>query len=425
MRKPLLIGWISILIIIGGLGFWAVQTRISGAVVATGRVEVQQQRQVVQHLDGGIVDNILIKEGDTVEAGQPLIQLDGVLLQAELTIVEGQYFEILARRGRLEAERADEEKIVFPEELVSAAVNSDRLSNLIDGQRDLFVARRDTLRQSLDQLEKQSDQVSSQIVGIDAQLVALDRQRELIGKELKDQETLLSRGLTQASRVLELQRAAARLDGQIGELQASRASAETQQTGIDIERLKLGAEQREGAETALRDLGYRELELSERRRSLSEQFSRLEIRAPASGIVYDLQVTTPRSVIRPADPLMYIVPQDRPLVINAQIATINIDEVEVGLPVALRFSSFSSRTTPEIDGKLSRVSADALIDDSTGAPYYLAEVVIAPEELGKLDSLELVPGMPVEVFIQTGERSPMSFLIKPLADYFNRAFREG
>ena len=122
---------------------------------------------------------------------------------------------------------------------------------------------------------------------------------------------------------------------------------------------------------------------------------------------------------------MYIVPQDRPLVINAQIATINIDEVEVGLPVALRFSSFSSRTTPEIDGKLSRVSADALIDDSTGAPYYLAEVVIAPEELGKLDSLELVPGMPVEVFIQTGERSPMSFLIKPLADYFNRAFREG
>ena len=274
MRKPLLIGWISILIIIGGLGFWAVQTRISGAVVATGRVEVQQQRQVVQHLDGGIVDNILIKEGDTVEAGQPLIQLDGVLLQAELTIVEGQYFEILARRGRLEAERADEEKIVFPEELVSAAVNSDRLSNLIDGQRDLFVARRDTLRQSLDQLEKQSDQVSSQIVGIDAQLVALDRQRELIGKELKDQETLLSRGLTQASRVLELQRAAARLDGQIGELQASRASAETQQTGIDIERLKLGAEQREGAETALRDLGYRELELSERRRSLSEPGSR-------------------------------------------------------------------------------------------------------------------------------------------------------
>lgn len=178
------------------------------------------------------------------------------------------------------------------------------------------------------------------------------------------------------------------------------------------------------AEAELGDLGYRELELAERRRSLTEQLDRLEIRAPVSGVVYNMQVTTPRSVIRPADPLLYIIPQDRPLVIGARVATINIDEIQLGQPVVLRFSAFSSRTTPEIDGRLDRISADALLDEATRTPYYRAEVSIPPDPLDKLGGLALVPGMPVEVYIQTGDRSPMAYLMKPLADYFNRAFRE-
>lgn len=424
VRGPLMLGIVAIFVLFGGFGLWASQSRIAGAVVAPGQVEVEQQRQVVQHPDGGVVQKIAVTEGQSVAAGDLLISLDGTLLSTELAIVEGQYFEILARRGRLEAERADATQITFPEHLLEAAESNDDLKSLIAGQSSLFESRRDTQRQSLDQLQKQVEQVSSQVVGIDAQIDALGKQREFIGEELEDQQSLLSRGLAQASRVLALQREAARLDGQLGELQASRAQAETRQTELDIQRLRLAAERREEAETQLRDQGYRELELAERRRSLIEQLDRLDIRAPVAGLIYDLTVTTPRSVIRPADPLLYIIPQDRPLVIGARLATINVDEVNVGQPVVLRFSSFSSRTTPEIDGRLDRVSADALMDEATRTPYYRAEVTIPPEEREKLGDLALIPGMPVEVYIQTGERSPMAYLLKPLADYFNRAFRE-
>ncbi|MBU2956991.1 HlyD family type I secretion periplasmic adaptor subunit [Paracoccus sp. 1_MG-2023] len=424
VRGPIVAGILAVTLLVGGFVAWAVVTNISGAVVASGQVEVEQQRQVVQHLDGGVVETIAVKDGTSVEAGDLLIALDGNLLQTELAIVEGQYFEILARRGRLEAERGDAETITFPEELTEASADSQELRDLIDGQTSLFATRLDTLRQSLDQLEKQSEQIDSEVKGVDAQIEALATQRELIGRELADQQSLLDRGLAQASRVLALEREAARMDGELGSLQASRASAEIRKTEIEIQRLGLNAERREVAETELRDLGYRELELAERRRSLIEQISRLEIRAPASGIVYNLQVTTPRAVVRAADPILYIIPQDRPLVIGARVATINVDEVQPGQPVVLRFSAFSSRTTPEIDGQLERISADALIDEATQVPYYRAEVSIPQDQMAKLGDLALVPGMPVEVYIQTGERSPMAYLVKPLADYFNRAFRE-
>lgn len=424
VRGAMVTGLLAIVVLLGGFTLWAMQSRISGAVVASGQVEVEQQRQVVQHPDGGVVEEILVKDGQTVEAGQTLLRLDGNLLRTEHAIVEGQYFEILARRGRLEAERADSETLQFPPELVASADGNADLQALIEGQSSLFETRRDTQRQSIEQLEKQSEQVRQQVDGIDAQIAALDRQRALIGEELEDQQSLLDRGLAQASRVLALQREAASLDGRLGELKASRAAAETRQTELDIQRLRLGAERREEAETELRDLGYRELELAERRRGLIEQIDRLDIRAPAAGVIYNMQVTTPRSVIRPAEPVLYVIPQDRPLVVSARLDTINVDEVQAGQPVVLRFSAFSSRTTPEIDGVLGRVSADALIDEATRMPYYRAEVTIPPEQLAKLGDLALVPGMPVEVFIQTGERSPMAYLVKPLADYFNRAFRE-
>lgn len=424
VRGPIIAGCLGVAILIGGFVAWAVSTQISGAVVATGQVEVEQQRQIVQHPDGGVVQEIAVSEGASVAAGDLLLSLDGTLLRTEHTIVEGQYFEILARRGRLEAERADAAEVTFPEELLTAAETAPALRDLVEGQSSLFVTRLDTLRQSLDQLSKQSDQIDSEVDGIDAQIAALGTQRELIGRELRDQQSLLDRGLAQASRVLALEREAARMDGELGSLQASRAAAAIRQTELEIQRLRLAAERREQAETELRDLGYRELELAERRRSLTEQLDRLEIRAPVSGVVYNMQVTTPRSVIRPADPLLYIIPQDRPLVIGARVATINVDEIQVGQPVVLRFSAFSSRTTPEIDGRLDRISADALVDEATRSPYYRAEVSIPPEQLDKLGDLALVPGMPVEVYIQTGDRSPMAYLMKPLADYFNRAFRE-
>lgn len=423
-RGGLVLGFLGLLILLGGFGAWAWGARIAGAVVAPGQVEVELLRQVVQHPDGGVVDQILVREGQEVEAGAPLIRLDGTLLRTELAIVEGQYFEVLSRRGRLEAERADAAQVTFPEVLIEAAKSDPDARGLLEGQEALFQARRDTLTQSLEQLAKQAEQMQSQIEGIDAQSTAYARQRELIGEELTDTRSLLEKGLAQAPRVLALEREAAGLDGEMGKLTAARAQAETRITEIGIERLRLTAERREGAETELRDLGYRELELAERRRALTEQIARLEIRAPVSGIVHQLQVTTPRSVIRPADPIMFLIPQDRPLLIVARVATTDVDEVRPGQSVVLRFSAFSARTTPEIDGVLDRISADAVVDPELRTAYYRAEIGIPEAERAKLGDLALVPGMPVEVYIQTGERSPLAYLMKPLTDYFTRAFRE-
>lgn len=413
-----------VLVFIGGFASWSVLTRISGAVVASGQVEVEQQRQIVQHPDGGVVAQIRVSEGDEVEAGEVLLALDGALLRTEYVIVETQYFELVARRGRLEAERADAPEITFADELVAAAGSRPQLAELMAGQTSLFATRSDTMRKSLDQLATQVEQLGSEARGLDAQAAALSRQRELIEDELRDQKSLLERGLAQNSRVRTLEREAASFDGQLGALEAQRASVLIRQAELEIQRLRLVAERHEQAETELRDLGHRELELAERRRSLIEQIERLEIRAPVAGRVYNMQVTTPRSVVRSAEPLLYVIPQDRPLVIGARIATINIDEVQLGQPAILRFPSFASRTTPEIEGRIDRVSADVLIDEATRMPYYRAEVSIAPEQLDILGNHALLPGMPAEVYLQTGDRSPLAYLVKPLADYFNRAFRE-
>lgn len=292
------------------------------------------------------------------------------------------------------------------------------------GQNRLFAARAETEANEIDQLAKRRAQIAAQIEGIAAQRAATDSQLALIGKELADLTGLLDKGLTQAGRVLALQREQARLEGAGGELDSTRAEAEGKVTEIEIEILKRGSTRREEANSQLRDLGYRELELAERRRSLTEQIARLEIRAPVAGIVHAMQVTTPRAVIRAAEPVLYLVPQDRPLVIAARVSPINVDEVRVGQPVTLRFAALDARTTPELFGQVARVSADALTDEATRSAYYRAEVTLAPDELAKLGGHAIIPGMPVEVFIRTGERTPLAYLLKPLAEYFNRAFRE-
>lgn len=423
-KMLLFTGFVTLAILIFGFGFWAFFSSISGAVVASGRVEVEQNRQVVQHPDGGVVAQIYAKDGDAVAAGDTLLSLEGDLIVSEFAIMEGQFFEVLARRGRLEAERDDATDIEFPDELTASAATNPDHADLIAGQRSLFLARKETATKSLEQLGKRRDQTLSQIAGVDAQLVALGRQLTLIDQELADQRSLFERGLAQASRVLSLEREAARLSGQVGELQGARAQSDGRVTEIDLERLRLASQRREDAETELRDIGYRALELAERRRSLAGQIERLNIRAPVSGIVYAMAVTTPRSVVRAAEPLLYLVPQDRPLVISAQISPINIDEIHIGQPVVLRFSAFAARTTPELNGQVVRISADALMDDASRSSYFLAEIAVGEGELEKLGALKLLPGMPAEVYIRTGERSPMAYLLKPFIDYFNRAFRE-
>ncbi len=424
-RKPVLFGLAGLLILLGGFGTWAVATNIAGAIIASGRIEVDRNRQVVQHPDGGVVAEILVDEGDSVVLGQVLIRLDANLLTSELVIAEGQLFELMARRGRLEAERDGAATIDFDPVLREAAQGRPEVADLIEGQRRLFLARRDSVARETEQLEKRRGQIRNQIEGITAQQDSLNRQIALIDKELTSQKSLLDRGLAQAGTVLNLERAAADLDGTLGELVASEAQAHGRITEIDIEILKLDTRQREDAITRLRDLQYRELELAEQRRSLLERLNRLDITAPVSGIVYGLQVHTPRSVIRPADPVLYLVPQDRPLVIAARVEPIHIDRIFAGQPVTLRFSALDQRQTPELFGTVMQVSADAFEDANSQMSYYRAEIALNEGEQDRLpDGTVLIPGMPVETFIRTDDRSPLAYLVKPLADYFTKAFRE-
>ncbi|WP_353473810.1 HlyD family type I secretion periplasmic adaptor subunit [Salipiger sp. H15] len=425
LRKPLMLGLGALLLLVGGFGTWAATTNISGAIVAGGQIQVERNRQVVQHPDGGVVQEILVDEGDTVEEGQVLVKLDPTLLQSELNIVEGQYFELVARRARLQAERDNSDELTFDDTLLKVAEYDKEVDELVEGQRTLFFARLDTLERETEQLTKRREQIGNQVEGIDAQQTALKNQLALIEKELGDQQSLLDRGLAQASRVLALQREEARLSGEVGDLTAQKAEAEGRMTEIDIEVLKLSTTRREEAITQLRDMQYRERELAEQRSALLEKLKRMEIRAPVSGVVYGLTVFAPRSVIRAADPVLYLVPQDRPLVITAQVPPIHIDQVHVGQKVTLRFSALDQRRTPETFGTVTQISADAFTDQHTSSSFYRAEIMLDEGQIERLpEGSTLVPGMPVEAFLRTADRTPLAYLVKPFTDYFSKAFRE-
>ena len=330
----------------------------------------------------------------------------------------------MARRGRLEAEQIDAETVEFDPELLEAAARTPGVEKLVQGQRSLFAAKRESLSREMAALDERKLQLQDQIQGSEAQLTAMRRQSELIEQELVDQRSLLAKGLAQASRVLSLEREAARLEGQAGELLSQIAQLRGQISETEIQQLQRIAKLREESITELRELGFRELELKQRRLSLREQLSRLDVRAPRSGIVLDMMVHALQSVVRPAEPILYVVPTGTDLVVDARVEPMHVDQVWNGQEAVLRFSAFNARVTPEIFGTVQRVSPDVIQDEATKQVFYKAEVALNEGELAKLEGQELVPGMPVEVFIQTGERTPLNYMVKPITDYFNRAMRE-
>ncbi|MEO0865955.1 MAG: HlyD family type I secretion periplasmic adaptor subunit, partial [Pseudomonadota bacterium] len=324
------------------------------------------------------------------------------------------------RRARLEAERDGAEAPLFSEPL---AATTDGAAQ-VDGQLKLFQARRASLQKEANQIAERIAQTGNQIDGVEAQLLALRRQEELVSGELAEAASALERGLIQKQRVTALQREAARLAGEIGELRADAARLRGEVAELEIERLKLWDRRREEAIVELRDIQFRELELAEQRRGLLERLSRLDVRAPVAGIVHGSTIFAQNAVIQPAEPLMYVIPQDQPLIVTAQVEAIHIDQVHVGQIATLRFPAFNQRLTPEVTGKVAAISADVLFNELTGANYYSVEVIPLPEDLPKLQGQDLLPGMPVEAYLRTEDRTPLSYLTKPLTDYFGRAFRE-
>ncbi len=424
VRMPMALGFAALFVLIGGFGGWAGLTTLAGAVVAHGQIEVDRNRQAIQHPDGGVVADVLVGEGDRVALGQVLMRLDSADLVAEQAVAQAQLFELGVRRARLEAERDRAHTLRFLPELRRAAAETPPWAELMQGQRDLFWARNMVQARETDQLNNRITQIGAQIAALSAQEMALNEQLTLVEADLQRQRDMLARGLAENGPILRLQRDAAQMRGSLGAIEAQKYEAAERVVEAELQIIQLGNARVEAAISELRDLRVEEEALRAHVAELARRIDRLELRAPVAGTLHGLALFGPQSVLRAADPVAYLVPDGRPLIITARVPAIHVDQIFLGQPVILRFPAFDLRHIPNLMGQLTQISADVFVEEGTGARFYRAEIVIDEDEIARLEHRRLVPGMPVEAFIRTEDRSPFSYLVAPLAAYFNRAFRE-
>ena len=409
------------LLLFAGAGGWAATAQLTGAVIASGMVKVDQNLKSIQHRDGGIVSEINVREGDFVNSGQVMLRLDDAETRAELSIVRTQLVELMAKQARLIAERDNLGAIILSEELGQRV---DDFSHIFFGENRLFEGNRQHRNSQKEQLQLGIDQLGEEIKGLQSQHGAKVDEIALVEIEHGKIKGLTDKRLIETSRKYIIDREMAKLVGEKGEIEANIARAKARMSEIRIQIIGVDETARTEAQRELSSIEPKLSELRERRVAIEDRLSRTDIRAPLSGTVNELSVHTIGGVITPAEKLVTLVPADAALKIEAKLSPTDIDQVFVGQPSKLRFSAFNQRTTPELHGRIAYVSAATSSDPATGQVYYLADVVVPAEELEKLGDNRLLPGMPVEVFISTEERTAMSFLAKPLADQFSRAFRE-
>jgi len=424
VRGPLVTGVLAVAILVAGFGGWAVSSQLAGAVVASGRIEVDRNRQAIQHPEGGRVADVLVGEGDRVGAGDVVLRLEPGQIARDLAVANGQLFEVRVRRARLEAERDGAPDIAFADALLAAAAADPDLADLLQGQANLFEARAESLAREATQLRGRVTQIEAQVAALEAQEAALVEQLELVDADLDRQQGLLERGLIEIDPILRLRRDAAQLRGALGEVEARKAEAAERVIETELAILQLDSTRREEAIGELREIRVSEEELRQRVSDLDRRIGELELRAPLAGRIIGLQVFGAQAVVRAADPVAFLVPEGLPLIITARVPAIDVDEVFAGQAVALRFPAFDMRNIPDLIGTVTQVSADVFTDDVTGASFYRAEIVLEEGEIARLGTRELLPGMPVDAFIRTSDRTPLAYLLEPISAYFARAFRE-
>ncbi len=424
VARPMWIGVIAFAVLVGGFGGWSTLTTLSGAVVASGQIVVDRNRQAIQHLDGGRVAELLVDEGDRVAASQVLMRLDPAELQTELAVVRSNLAEVQARRARLEAERDGAADVVFGRELRGLGAAEAEVADVLAGQRNLFAVRAEALAREIAQQRGRITQIDAQVQALQAQQDAVIAQVALVEAELVRRSDLLNRGAGTQEPVVRLQQELVQLQGTAGEVAANRAEAAERIIEAELAILQMETERREQAITELREIRVREQELTERAANLTTRIARLDLRAPVAGRIHGLAIFGEGAVLRPADPFAYLIPEGRPLVITVRIPAIDIDQVFNGQAVTLVFPAFNRNELPEITGHVVQVSADAFVDDSTGSSFYRADITLPEDQVALLGARALVPGMPVEAFIQTEARSPMTYILEPFMAYFDRALRE-
>ncbi len=423
IRFHLIIGLAVVLVLGGGLGGWAATAQLAGALIAPGSVVVDSNVKKVQHPTGGVVGEVRVRDGDIVKTGDVVIRLDDTVTKAGLAIVTKNLNGLWARAARLEAEQRGADRIVFTPQLLEQLADDD-VKNVIGSETKLFNVRSAGRTGQKQQLRERISQLNEEISGLSAQEQAKTREIALVDKELVGVRGLFDQQLVQISRLTVLERDAARLAGERAQFIAARAQARGKITEIELQIFQIDKDLVSEVSKDLRETNDKIGEFVERKVTAEDQLRRIDIRAPQDGVVLQSTVHTVGGVITAGDTLMLIVPQTDNLSVEARVNPQDIDKLMIGQKTVLRLSAFNQRTTPELNGEVSRVSADTATDQRTGQAYYTIRISLPPTEVARLGDVRLIPGMPVEAFVQTGERTMLSYLAKPLSDQFMRAFRE-
>jgi HlyD family secretion protein len=423
IQMHLVVGLAVVVVLAGGLGGWASTAQISGALIAPGSVVVESNVKKVQHPTGGVVGEVRVRDGDLVKAGDVVVRLDDTVTKANLAIVTKNLDGLLARGARLEAEQRGSDKIVFPKTLLERSDDPD-VKAVVASETKLFEVRTHGRSGQKAQLQERIMQLMEEIAGLTAQEKAKDQEIALVEKELVGVRTLYDQHLVQISRLTALERDAARLTGERAQYIASRAQAKGKITETELQIIQVDKDLVSEVSKDLRETNDKIGEFVERKVTAEDQLRRVDIRAPQDGMVLQSTVHTVGGVITAGDAIMMIVPQADDLQVEAKVNPQDIDKLQIGQKTLLRLSAFNQRTTPELNGVVTRVSPDVTTEQRTGQSYYTIRVSMPPAEVARLGDAKLIPGMPVEAFVQTGERTMLSYLIKPLSDQLMRAFRE-
>ena len=423
IRRHLIVGLAVVVLLAGGLGGWASTAQISGALIAPGSVVVESSVKKVQHPTGGVVGELRAKDGDLVKAGDVVVRLDDTVTKASLAIVTKNLDGLLARAARLEAEQRGLDKIAFPKTLTSRADDPD-VKTVMASESKLFEVRVNGRIGQKAQLRERVTQLNEEIAGLTAQERAKDQEIALVEKELIGVRDLYEKHLVQLTRLTTLERDMARLSGERAQYVAARAQAKGKITETELQIIQVDKDMISDVSKDLRETNDKIGEFVERKVTAEDQLRRIDIRAPQDGMVLQSTVHTVGGVITAGDAIMLIVPQTDDLQVEAKVNPQDIDKLQVGQKTLLRLSAFNQRTTPELNGFVTRVSPNVTTDQRTGQSYYTIRVSMPPEEVARLGNVKLIPGMPVEAFVQTGDRTLLSYLIKPLSDQLMRAFRE-
>jgi HlyD family secretion protein len=427
IRKLNLIGLAVVAILVLGVGGWAALAQLSGAVIAPGFVVVESNVKKVQHPNGGIVGQIFVREGSMVEEGQVVVRLDDTVQRANLGIIRSQLEELTARHARLTAERDNAEVISFPDDL-TARGGETQVAAAITGEQKLFESRRQSRTGQRSLLQERIAQITEEVRGLSSQRKAKESEIGLIGQELKGVSELFAKNLVSIVRYMALQRDHAKLEGEHGQLGADIARARGRISETELQIIQLEKDFSTEVLKELREIEGRIAELKERMIAAMDQLRRIDIRSPGNGIVLQLTVHTVGGVIGAGETIMLIVPQADQLVVEARVAPVDIDQIVQGAPVQVRIMAGNQRTTPAVSGVVTHISADLTREAATGGQpgqaYFLTRVSLSEASLKSLVDLKLVPGMPAEAMIETGVRTPLEFLLKPLQEQIARTFRE-